>query len=101
MIYYLLIEAVPYATNDESKEFGGAYVNCWIKATNQQSAIKKAKAYIASERWETVNIEEIYLSNRNYYYDEPELKSCFDFACEHGVGAIFNTWSLEEKESYM
>ncbi len=95
-IYYLLIEARPCINNDESKEFGGAYVNCWVNAKNQQSAIKTAEHYIDSEGWETVNVEEVYLSDRNYYEDKPDLQSCFDSACKYGIGAIFNTWAIEE-----
>ncbi|MBO4492800.1 MAG: hypothetical protein J5724_00285 [Ruminococcus sp.] len=95
-IYYLLIEARPCSNNNESKEFGGAYVNCWVNAKNQQSAINAAKQYIDSEGWETINIEEVYLSSRDYYDDEPDLQSCFDLACKNGIGAIFNTWPLEE-----
>ena len=95
-IYYLLIEAKPYANNDECKEFAGAFVNCWVKANNEKSALKKAEEYIDSEEWEIIHIEEIYLSKRDYYIDDPELKSCYDSACEYGKSAIFNCWSLED-----
>ena len=95
-IYYLLIEARPCANNDESKEVEGAFINCWVNAKNQQSAIKSAKNYIDSEGWETIGIQEINLSCRNYYENEPDLLSCYDSACKYGISAIFNTWALEE-----
>ena len=98
-IYYLLIQARPYTNNDEAKEVGGAYINCWVNAKNQKSAIKIAKHYIDSEGWETISIEEVYLSSRNYYDDEPDSQSCFDSARKYGIGAIFNTWAIEDDAS--
>lgn len=95
-IYYLLIEAKPNKNNDECKEFAGAFVNCWIKANDEKSALKKAEEYIDSEMWEIINIEEIYLLEKDFYIDNPELKSCYDLACEYGTSAIFNCWSIEE-----
>lgn len=95
-IYYLLIEARPCMNNEESKEFGGAYINCWVKAKDPRSAVKAAKRYIASEGWETLAIEEVYLSDREHYLDAPDLLSCYDAACGSGISAIFNTWPLGE-----
>ena len=40
-IYYIMIEAAPNNSNPESKEFGGAYINCWVKASTQKEALKK------------------------------------------------------------
>ena len=42
-IYYLMIEAIPCRNNPESKEFGGAFVNCWVKASKQKDALKEFK----------------------------------------------------------
>ena len=97
-IYYLMIEAKPCINNNESKEVGGAYVNCCVNAKNLQSAIKKAKQYIDSDDWETIKIEEVYLSSGNYNEDEYDLQSCYDSACKYGIGAVFYTWALEGSE---
>ena len=95
-IYYLMVEARPCADNDESKEFEGAFINCWVKAKDQRSAIDSAKNYIDSEGWETIRIEEVGLSCRDNYENEPDLLSCYDSACKYGISAIFNTWEPEE-----
>ncbi len=39
-IYCVMIEAVPSRKNSESKEYGGAYVNCWIKADAPVEAVE-------------------------------------------------------------
>lgn len=96
-IYYLLIEAKPSKDNDERKEFGGAFVNCWVKTQDQNVATNKANNYILSEGWEIINIEEIFLTSRAQYNDEYDLQACYDLACENGVAAIFNTYPVEDK----
>ena len=48
-IYYLMIEAIPYRNNPESKEFGGAFVNCWVKASTQKDALKRVQEFIKNE----------------------------------------------------
>lgn len=98
-IFYLLIEAKPHANNNESKEFAGAFVNCWVKANDEKTALKRAEEYIDFEGWEIIHIEEIYLSKRDYYIDDPESESCYDLACEYGESAVFNCWMLEEDKS--
>ena len=61
-IYYLMIEAIPSCSNPESNGFGGAYVNCWVKASTQEDALKRVKEYIAEEHWEFVSIEDIWVA---------------------------------------
>jgi len=98
-IYYLLMEAKPYSNNPESNEFGGAYVNCWVKAKNARLALQSAEEFLNSEGWEFVDIEEMNVSNRDSYINEPEFLDCYDSACQNEVGAIFNAWEIEEDVS--
>lgn len=98
-IYYLMMEAKPCSNNPESHQFGGAYVNCWVKAQNARLALQSAENFLNSEGWEFVNVEEMDLSSRDSYLDEPEFLDCYDSACQNGVGAIFNTWEIEEDVS--
>ena len=97
-IYCLMIEARPCSDNDESREFGGAFVNCWVKAENEQLAEKAAVEYIDSEGWEIAEILEVFLPDRQRYDDESQSLACYDEACEYGISAVFNTWELEDGE---
>ncbi len=95
-IYYFMIEAVPCEDNAERLEYGSAFINCWVKAETEKAALAKAKAYVAEEKWEFKNIEEMFPARREWYLDEPESLACFDEAQQYGLSAIFYTWPLEE-----
>ena len=103
-IYYIMAEAAPSKDNDESKEFGGAYINIWVKSETKEAALTKAKEFIVDEGWVLVNVEEAYAVNRADYIDDPDMDDpdvleCYDEACEQGISAIFNTWPLHEELS--
>ena len=94
-IYYLLVEAVPDRNNPERQEFGGAYINCWVKATTKEDAVTRTKAYIAAENWTFVKILDVFIAQKQLYADEPDSAVCYDEACENGISAIFYTWSID------
>lgn len=96
-IYYLLLEGKPDINNEESKEVAGAYINCWVKAKDEAAAKDKAIRYIKTQEWEPLNIEEIFVVNRERYVDEPDSLECFEGAINYGVGAIFYTWPISEE----
>lgn len=103
-IYYIMAEAATSIDNDESKEFGGAYINIWVKAETKDAALTKAKEFIVDEGWVLVNVEEAYAVNRADYTDDPDMDDpgvleCYDEACEQGISAIFYTWPLHEELS--
>ena len=87
-IYYLLLEGKPYINNEESKEVSGAYINCWVKVNNETTAKDDAIKYINSQEWELLNIEEMYVTNRERYIDEPDSHECYDQVINSGVGYL-------------
>ena len=95
-IYYIMMEAIPNSNNPERNEFGGAYINCWVKASTQKEALKKAKEYIKDENWMFIKNEDIREAQRQSYIDLPESLECYDEACKIGLSAIFNTWPIDE-----
>lgn len=97
-IYYLLLEGKPYTDNGESKEVLGAYINCWVKAKNKKAAEDLAIEYISSEGWETLNIEEMWIAEREQYVDEPDSLEFYDQAVAYGAGAVFYTWSIDDND---
>ena len=94
-IYYLMIEAIPYRNNPESKEFGGAFVNCWVKASAQEDALKRVQEFIKNENWMFIKTEDIWEAQRQSYIDLPDSLECYDEACEIGLSAVFNTWPID------
>ena len=94
-IYYVMTEAVPNPGNPESKDVGGAYINCFVNAASKEDAIIKVKEYINAENWEFFQVKDIFIAKRDMYTDEPESLECYDEASQYGLGAVFYTWSKE------
>lgn len=98
-IYYLMIEAIPSLNNPESKKFGGAYVNCWVKASTQKEALKKVKDYINQENWVFIRTEDIWIAQRDSYINIPDSLESYDEACKYGSSFVFNIWPIDEDEN--
>ena len=93
-IYYLLLEGKPSTDNEEREEAAGAYINCWIKASDEAAAKDRAVEYIADEGWEIASIEEISIAERAWYADLPDSLECYEQAVRCGFGAIFHIWPI-------
>lgn len=96
VIFYFMIEAAPNRNNPESKKFGGAYINCWVKAETQKDAFIRVKKYIDEENWMFIKTEDIFIAQRHLYIDKPDSLDCYDEACKNGISAIFHTWPIDE-----
>lgn len=94
-IYYIMIEATPNSSSPESNAFGGAFVNCLVKAFTQKEALKRAKEYIKNENWMFVKTKDIWKAQRQSYIDLPDSLECYDEACDIGLSAIFNIWPID------
>lgn len=99
-IYYIFIEAKPLLNNEESKEFAGAYINCWVNTKDEATAKEKAIEYVYDQGWEVLNIEEIFITNKERYIDEPDSLECFNQAIYQGIGAIFYTWPIGDEDEF-
>jgi hypothetical protein len=91
------MEAIPLQNNAESREFAGAFINCWVNTEVKKTAEINAVKYVKSEGWKVINIEEIFIAERKRYLDEPTSLKCFDQAVKYGAAAIFYTWPVRGK----
>lgn len=96
-LWYIMVEAVPAEDNEERLEFGGAYINCWVKAESPEAALDEAKAYVAEADWVFLQVMDMFLADRDAYLEIPESLECFDEACEDGISAVFYTWPPDEE----
>ena len=94
-IYYFMIEAVPGLNNPEHTLYGGAYINCWIKAASKSEALNKAKAHIEEENWQMLKVEDSFIAQRHMYEDDTEGMECYDEARRGGLASVFYTWLTE------
>ena len=95
-IWYLNIEAVPKDTSPEKSEFGGAFVNIWVRAASKDTALLKAREYVDSEEWVFVELKDMHEARCETYLSEPGSLEGYDNACEYGIDAEFYTWPAEE-----
>lgn len=101
-IYLFQLEATPHIDNPEIEECVGAFVNCWVKSTNKELALNKAKKYVSNQGWEVISIEDPFFVSRDMYEgdteEEEELLECFDEAMQDGISAIFYTYTSEDDD---
>ncbi|PEZ00310.1 hypothetical protein CN326_22765 [Bacillus sp. AFS018417] len=100
-IYIFQLEAIPHLDNPEREECIGAFVLCWVKSININSALNKAKKYVSNQGWNVISIEDQFIGSRNMYEGDNEdeyLLECFDEAMRDGISAIFYIWSSEDDE---
>lgn len=91
-VYYFMMEAVPGESNKDDGDCGGAFINCWVRAENEEAARVKARKYVEEENWTLIKEEEAFPARRNDYADDPETLECYDEACEYGLSAVFYMW---------
>ena len=91
-----MAEAVPCNDNEESREFGGAYINLFVKAETKREALTRAKAHVAGEGWSWVSTEEASPAKREEF-DDPDSLECYNEAWTNGISAAFYTWPLHEE----
>ncbi len=67
-IFYMMVEARLLPENEESKELGGAYINCWIKSKDEPSAKRIVSEYVFDEGWEIIDIEKSSVVTREIFW---------------------------------
>ena len=97
-IYYFMMEAVPGEGSEDALACGGAFINCWVKAENEDAARKIARKYVEDENWVFIKEEEANPAERSFYADDPETLACYDEACEYGLSAAFYMWPPDDQK---
>ena len=54
--YLVTYEARPSAGNSNARNFGGAFVNCWIRSTSMDEAKRKTRRLVRSNGWNIVRL---------------------------------------------
>ena len=88
----------PKQNPDDFKEFGGAYVNCWIDFALENGAVELAKFYIKQNGWKPHKI-----IDENVWFDKEdcettEQKIYFDEAIECGATLVWHKYPFESEE---
>tara|TARA_B100000315_G_C14064294_1_gene357620 strand:+ start:146 stop:436 length:291 start_codon:yes stop_codon:yes gene_type:complete len=94
-MYLFTIEAVPSPKREESKNFDGAYVWCWISYTEEWGAERLARMYIEASGWIPGETTETSSLERSDCIKQEE-QECFVEAESVGYCLVFHTWASEE-----
>ncbi|MFG0285382.1 MAG: hypothetical protein ACF8R7_13270 [Phycisphaerales bacterium JB039] len=95
--HFLRFEGVPQKDNPDYLEFGGAFINCWVRAPSLEAARTTARAEIADAGWTIIEDIEAYIIERTDYTDDQQTAiDRFDQAQIDGEVYEFNTYPPED-----
>jgi hypothetical protein len=89
-IFYFRFEAVPASI--ESAEFGGAFINCWLKRDSKSLAKKDANDLIMAKGWKIKTLQDSrQVTKRTYKKDDPGRKYFEQVMLDNEV-LVFHLW---------
>jgi hypothetical protein len=77
-IYIVKFKCKPMQNAPESKEFGGAYINCWIEATNIDKAFDLARDRVNETNWQILKTEDKFEIIRDDLANDPTGQKYYD-----------------------
>lgn len=96
--YFLQFEGVPDANDTEHAEFGGAIINCWVRAPSLDAALAIAATDIEAAGWTIGEPLEAYTIERAEYTDDQQTAiERFDQAQIDGEVYQFHTYPLDDR----
>ena len=97
-IFYFRIEAIPTMKHDEFDDIGGAYINCWVKSSDENKAFKIASKTLAKYFWKILKTEKSFVATADMYKNIPESLECFNEAMQGGESYYFYEWPNEPQK---
>jgi hypothetical protein len=86
-MYFLVYHATPLPDLNNSANFGGAYISCWIEADTLRRAEKISRREIKQAKWKVLTREEAYETRAEYYIGNPS-------GLEYFQQALTDKWVL-------
>ena len=93
-MFYLSFEAVPKHDSPEAQEFGGAYIDCWLRRESEQEAELEARAHIDESGWIIGRKEDQSWVEQEDYDDTPDVLQYYQEAEKNGSCYVFHCWPL-------
>jgi hypothetical protein len=93
-LYLVTVEAEPSADTDDSREYGGAYVNVYIQAASEAAALAAAQREIAQAGWACKAIDRVTYVTREDFTNEDDGLESFEQALIDGVRLDFHTFPI-------
>lgn len=96
-MYLVEIHALP-GPDAALREFGGAYVNCWIEAPDLGEAVRRALAEVQDAGWDPQEVQHGALSSREDYTGEDDGLAYFEQALIDKEVCVFHIYPVEDEE---
>lgn len=97
-MHFFTFLAVPTPDAKEFHESAGAYVNCWIRDDDRQSAEQRARDGIQEYGWSVESLEgETVVTSATYDADD-EDREFYEQALMEGEVLVFTTWPRGDEE---
>jgi hypothetical protein len=97
-LYLITVEALPNPGTEDFEEYGGAFVNVYIRETSEASALGAAEQEVASAGWSCKAVESVEYVTREDFIDDPDGLENFLEALKDGVVTVFHTYPVGPDE---
>jgi hypothetical protein len=95
-MYFVEIHAVPEPIHDDGT-VGGAYVTCWIEASDLDDAVRRAHVEIKDAGWQPGELRRGYLTTRNDYTDDDDGLEYFEQALIDKEVCVFHCYPVHDE----
>jgi hypothetical protein len=98
-VFYVQYEASPSPGSENFETAGGAFVNCWVKATSKRKACEEASAAIKESGWTILAVEEQCREvDDGTYAGDAEGLEYYRQAVVDGECYVYHMWPVEAQE---
>lgn len=95
-MFFVEMHAVP-GPGQADVNVGGAYVNCWIKATDEDDAVGRARAQISDAGWKPVEFRRAHTTRRADYTGQDEGLQYFEQALLEKEVCVFHCYPVQDE----
>ncbi len=94
--YFIQFETTPSNEHPNESDTAGAFVNCWVRASEVQCAIETARDEITADGWIVGDPDEVRLIQESDFVNDPSNRSYFDQAQIDGMAFVYYRYPLSE-----
>jgi hypothetical protein len=96
-MYFVEIHAVPEPDHPDAEAVGGAYINCWIEATDLDDAVSRGRAEIIDAGWQPGELRRAYQTTRDDYTGEDDGLEYFEQALIDKEVCVFHCYPVHDE----
>lgn len=105
-VFLITIEAKPKLGSKESREFAGAYCNCWVNAEDLRTAERRTVQIMKENNWIAYRFDEWSLVDSEFYRDwkpkeegDLDISGFADQALVDGAVLVSHTFPIDAPDA--